>query len=75
MTLPPVLVVGSSFCFGRRGCCPSLFIYIDILLYLIELVKRFSLCFQGFLGFFSLRVFWPDPVPGAGDIGTAAQAG
>lgn len=66
MTLPPVLVVGSSFQLWSAGLLPSLFVSIDILLYLVELVKRFSCIFKASRAFFRSGFFWPDLVRGGG---------
>ena len=66
MTLPPVLVVGSSFQLWSAGLLPFSMCFYRYSTIFSRFSQAFFLYFQGFRGFFSLRVFWPDLVRGGG---------
>ena len=68
MTLPPVLVVGSSFQLWSAGLLPFSICFYRYSTIFSSFSQAFFLYFQCFRGFFSLRVFWPDLVRGGGGI-------
>ena len=75
MTLPPVLVVGSSFQLWSAGLLPFFIIYCKLISVVCQYKLAFSLYFQGFLGFFRSGfsgLIWCGAV---GDIAPAAWAG